>query len=118
MDVPEGDDQRHLLDKAVLLRRPGARASVWELALPKACGRPLVMQLTQEPHAVGGFVLEVNTDPETWRYGRAGPLRPALQGPADGVFEGAVAGDAMTGEVRARDQRGAWTARHRGAMPR
>jgi hypothetical protein len=24
----------------------------------------------------------------------------------------------MTGEVRARDLHGAWTARHRGAMPR
>jgi len=34
------------------------------------------------------------------------------------AFEGTVAGDAMTGEVRARNQRGPWTARHRAPLPR
>jgi hypothetical protein len=35
------------------------------------------------------------------------------------AFEGTVAGDAMTGEVRARDLRGPWAAaRHRGPLPR
>jgi len=33
------------------------------------------------------------------------------------AFEGTAAGDAMTGEVRARDLRGPWTARHRGPLP-
>jgi hypothetical protein len=89
--------------------------------LPKALAdAPLVMQLTQEPHAVGGFVLEGSTElylrdvavrGEQVRFGLL--YKGRLM-----AFEGAVAGDAMTGEVRARDLHGAWTARHRGAMPR
>jgi SAM-dependent methyltransferase len=122
MDVPEkemisGTSWTRLYYYVVPARVQG----VWELTLPKALAdAPLVMQLTQEPHAVGGFVLEGNTElylrdvavrGEQVRFGLL--YKGRLM-----AFEGAVAGDAMTGEVRARDLHGAWTARHRGAMPR
>ncbi len=122
MDVPEkemisGTSWTRLYYYVVPARVQGA----WELNLPKALARaPLVMQITQEPDAVGGFV----------RDGRSElPLRDlAVRGEQvrfgllyEGrlmAFEGTVAGDAMTGEVRARDQRGSWTARHRVSPPR
>src|SRR5947208_13808655 len=58
MDVPEkemisGTSWTRLYYYVVPARVHGA----WELALPQAlASAPLVMQITQEPHAVGGFV--------------------------------------------------------------
>jgi SAM-dependent methyltransferase len=122
MDVPEketisGTSWTRLYYYVVPARVQGA----WELTLPKAlAGAPLMLQITQEPHAVGGFVRD--GDAELYlrdlavrgEQGRFGLLyKGRLM-----AFEGTVTGDAMTGEVRARDQRGPWTARHRGPLPR
>jgi len=86
----------------------------WELSLPKMlAGAPLVLQITQEPDAIGAFVRDGDNElhlrdltvrGEQVRFGLfyKGHLM---------AFEGTVAGDAMTGEVRARDLRGPWTAR-------
>src|SRR6266581_2324719 len=58
MDVPEkemisGTSWTRLYYYVVPARVQGA----WELTLPKAlAGAPLMLQITQEPHAVGGFV--------------------------------------------------------------
>ncbi len=122
MDVPEkemisGTSWTRLYYYVVPARVQGA----WEVTLPKAlAGVPLMMQITQEPHAVGGFV----------RDGGAGLTLRDLAVRGEQVrfgllykgrlmaFEGTVAGDAMTGEVRARNQRGPWTARHRAPLPR
>jgi len=122
MDVPEkemisGTSWTRLYYYVVPARVQG----VWELALPKElASAPLVLQITQEPHAVGGFMRDGNTElylrDLTVRGGqvRFGLLyRSRLM-----AFEGTVAGNAMTGEVRARDLRGPWTARHRGPLPR
>ena len=117
MDVPEkemisGTSWTRLYYYVVPARVHGA----WELTLPAAlAGAPLMMQITQEPHAVGGFVRDGGAElylrdltvrGEQIRFGLL--YRGRLM-----AFEGTVTGDAMTGEVRARDQRGPWTALHR-----
>jgi hypothetical protein len=122
MDVPEkefisGTTWTRLYYYVVPARVQGA----WELTLPKAlAGAPLMLQITQEPHAVGGFVRDGGAElylrdltvrGEQVRFGLLHKGRLM-------AFEGTVAGDAMTGEVRAGDQRGPWTARHREPLPR
>ena len=122
MDVPEkemisGTSWTRLYYYVVPARVHGA----WELALPEAlAGAPLMMQITQEPHAVGGFVRDGGAEltlrdlavrGEEVRFGLL--YKGRLM-----AFEGTVAGDAMRGEVRARDRRGPWTARHRAPPPR
>jgi SAM-dependent methyltransferase len=122
MDVPEkemisGTSWTRLYYYVVPARVQG----MWELTLPKTlAAAPLVLHITQEPHAVGGFVAEGNAElylrdltvrGEQVRFGLL--YKGRLM-----AFEGTVAGDAMTGEVRARDLRGPWTARHRGPLPR
>ncbi len=122
MDVPEkemisGTSWTRLYYYVVPARVQGA----WELTLPKAlAGAPLMLQITQEPHAVGGFVRDGGAEltlrdlavrGEQVRFGLF--YKGRLM-----AFEGTVAGDAMTGEVRSRDQRGPWTARHRGPLQR
>jgi len=122
MDVPEkemisGTSWTRLYYYVVPARVQGA----WELTLPKALvGTPLMLQISQEPHAVGGFARDGGTEltlrdlavrGEQIRFGLLYKGRMM-------AFEGTVAGDAMTGEVRARDQRGPWSARHRAPPPR
>jgi SAM-dependent methyltransferase len=122
MDVPEkemisGTSWTRLYYYVVPARVQGA----WELTLPKAlAGAPLMLQITQEPHAVGGFVRDGDAElylrdlalrGEQVRFGLL--YKGRLM-----AFEGTVTGDAMTGEVRARDRRGPWTARHRRPLPR
>jgi len=117
MDVPEkemisGTSWTRLYYYVVPARVQGA----WQLTLPKElAGAPLMLQITQEPHALGGFVREGGAE-LTLRdlVVRGGQIRFGLLYKGRLMaFEGTVAGDAMTGEVRARDQRGHWTARHR-----
>jgi len=122
MDVPEkemisGTSWTRLYYYVVPARVHGA----WELTLPKAlAGAALMLQITQEPDAIGGFVrdggakltlrdLAVRGEQVRFELLHKGRLL---------AFEGTVAGDAMTGEVRTRDQRGPWTARHRASPPR
>ena len=115
MDVPEkemisGTSWTRLYYYVVPARVQGA----WELTLPKTlAGAPLALQITQEPHAVGGLVREGSAElylrdltvrGEQVRFGLL--YKGRLM-----AFEGTAAGDAMTGEVRARDLRGPWTAR-------
>ena len=122
MDVPEkemisGTSWTRLYYYVVPARVQGA----WELILPKALvGAALMLQITQEPDAIGGFVRDGGAEltlrdltvrGEQIRFGLLHEGRLL-------AFEGTVAGDAMTGEVRTRDQRGAWTARHRASPPR
>lgn len=122
MDVPEkemisGTSWTRLYYYVVPARVQGA----WELTLPKElAGAPLMLQITQEPAAVGGLVRdggaeltlrELTVRGEQVRFGLL--YKGSLM-----AFEGIVAGDVMTGEVRSRDQRGPWTARHRTSPPR
>ncbi len=122
MDVPEkemisGTSWTRLYYYVVPARVQG----VWELVLPKSlAGAPLVLQITQEPDAVGAVVRDGNNElylrdltvrGEQVRFGLL--YKGRLM-----AFEGTVAGDAMTGELRARDLRGPWTARHRGPLSR
>jgi SAM-dependent methyltransferase len=115
MDVPEkemisGTSWTRLYYYVVPARVQGA----WELSLPKTlAGAPLLLQITQEPDAVGAFVRDGNNElpfrdltvrGERVRFGLL--YKGHLM-----AFEGTVAGDAMTGEVRARDLRGPWSAR-------
>ena len=115
MDVPEkemisGTSWTRLYYYVVPARVQGA----WELSLPKTlAGAPLVLQITQEPDAVSAFVRDGNNElhlrdltvrGEQVRFGLL--YKGHLM-----AFNGTVAGDAMTGEVRARDLRGSWTAR-------
>jgi SAM-dependent methyltransferase len=117
MDVPEkemisGTSWTRLYYYVVPARVQGA----WELTLPKAlAGAPLTLQITQEPDAVGGFVRDGGAEltlrdlavrGEQIRFGLL--YKGRLM-----AFEGTVAGDAMTGEVRVRGQHGPWAARHR-----
>lgn len=95
---------------------PARVRGAWELTLPKElAGAPLMLEITQEPDAVGGFARDGGADltlrdlavrGEQIRFGLL--YRGRLM-----AFEGTVAGDAMTGEVRAREQHGPWTARRR-----
>jgi SAM-dependent methyltransferase len=114
MDVPEkemisGTSWTRLYYYVVPARVQGA----WELTLPKTlAGAPLVLQITQEPDAIGGFVQDGKTQlvlrelavrGEQVRFGLLYKGRLL-------AFEGKVAGDSMTGEMRANELRGAWTA--------
>jgi SAM-dependent methyltransferase len=114
MDVPEkemisGTSWTRLYYYVVPARVQGA----WELTLPPAlAGAPLKLQITQEPDAVGGFVREgeaelilrdLSVRGEQIRFGLF--YKGRLM-----ALEGKVAGDSMTGEVRARELRGPWTA--------
>src|SRR5256712_310972 len=122
MDVPEkemisGTSWTRLYYYVVPARVHGA----WELTLPQAlASAPLVMQITQEPHAVGGFVRDGGAELTLRDLAvRGAQVRFGLLYKGRLMaFEGTVAGDAMTGEVRARDQRGPWAARHRAPLPR
>jgi SAM-dependent methyltransferase len=120
MDVPEkemisGTSWTRLYYYVVPARVQGA----WELSLPQAlAGAPLMLQITQEPQAVGGFVRDGGAElhlrdlavrGEQVRFGLF--YKGRLM-----AFEGTVAGESMTGEVRARELRGPWTARHRAPL--
>ena len=122
MDVPEkemisGTSWTRLFYYVVPARLQG----VWELTLPKAlAGAPLLLQITQEPHAVGGLVRDGNAElylrdltvrGEQVRFGLL--YKGRLM-----AFEGTAAGDTMAGQVRARELRERWTARRRGPLPR
>ena len=122
MDVPEkemisGTSWTRLYYYVVPARVQGA----WELTLPKElAGAPLMLQITQEPDAISGLVRDGGAElylrdlavrGEQVRFGLL--YKGRLM-----AFEGTVAGDVMTGEVRARDQRAPWTARHRTSPPR
>jgi len=122
MDVPEkemisGTSWTRLYYYVVPARVQGA----WELTLPKElAGAPLMLQITQEPDAISGSVRDGGAElylrdlavrGEQVRFGLL--YKGRLM-----AFEGTVAGDVMTGEVRARDQRAPWTARHRTSPPR
>jgi SAM-dependent methyltransferase len=115
MDVPEkemisGTSWTRLYYYVVPARVQGA----WELKLPPAlAGAPLALQLTQEPDAIGGFVRDGDNELSLRDLTVHGEqVRFGLLYKGDSMaFEGTVAGDAMMGEVRARDQRGPWTAR-------
>jgi len=95
---------------------PARVQGAWELILPEAlAGAPLRLQITQEPDAVRGFLRDGDAEltlrdlavrGEQIRFGLLYKDRPM-------AFEGTVAGDAMTGEVRVRGQHGPWTARQR-----
>jgi len=122
MDVPEkemisGTSWTRLYYYVVPARVQGA----WELTLPKGlAGAPLMLHITQEPRAVGGFVRDGGAELTLRDLAvRGEQVRFVLLYKGRLMaFEGTVAGDAMTGEVRARDQRGPWTARHRAGAPR
>jgi SAM-dependent methyltransferase len=122
MDVPEkemisGTSWTRLYYYVVPARVQG----VWELILPKSlAGAPLVLQITQEPDAVGAVVRDGNNELYLRDLTvRGGQVRFGLLYKGRLIaFEGTVAGDAMTGELRARDLRGPWTARHRGPLSR
>ncbi|HEY6721902.1 MAG TPA: class I SAM-dependent methyltransferase [Burkholderiales bacterium] len=93
---------------------PARVNGVWELTLPKALARaPLVLQINQEPQAVGGFVREdggelyladLTVRGEQIRFSLL--YKEKLM-----AFDGTVAGDTMAGEVRTRDRPAPWTAR-------
>jgi SAM-dependent methyltransferase len=95
---------------------PARVGGVWELSLPQALsGVALTLEVTQEPHAVGGFVRDgrgeiylrdMSVRGEQVRFGLL--YRRQLM-----AFEGRVAGETMSGEVSARAASGRWTARRR-----
>ena len=115
MDVPEkefisGTSWTRLFYYVV----PARVGGVWDLSLPKAlAGAPLMLQITQEPDAVGGLVSDGRDDfylrdmtvrAEQVRFGLL--YKGRLM-----AFEGKAAGDTMSGSVRARSGSGTWTAR-------
>lgn len=117
MDVPEkefisGTTWTRLYYYVVPARVGGA----WELSLPKTLARaPLALEITQEPHTVGGFVREgkaelylrdMTVHAEQVRFGLL--YRGQLM-----AFEGKAAGDTISGEVSARGVRGPWSAKRR-----
>ena len=121
MDVPEkemisGTTWTRLYYYVVPARVQG----VWELTLPKALsGAPLRLQVTQEPHTVGGFVRDGNAElylrdltvrGERIQFGLLYKRRPI-------AFEGTVNGKAMAGEVRSGSVRGPWAASYQGPLP-
>ena len=121
MDVPEkemisGTAWTRLYYYVVPARVGGA----WELSLPKTlAGNPLVLQLSQEADALGGTVRDGNEALQLRGFTVRGErIRFGLL--YKGVLmalEGTVAGETMTGEVRARDLREPWRAR-RSRAPR
>ncbi|HMG58371.1 MAG TPA: methyltransferase domain-containing protein, partial [Burkholderiales bacterium] len=83
---------------------PARVQGVWELTLPRALAdAPLVVQITQEPHAIGGlthhgnaelFLRDLTVQGEGVRFGLLYRTRLI-------AFEGTVKGKTMTGEARA-----------------
>jgi len=114
MDVPEkemisGTSWTRLYYYVVPARVQGA----WQLTLPRElAGAPLMLQITQEPHAVGGFVQDGKTELVLREFAvRGEQVRFGLLYSGRLLaFEGRVAGGSMTGEVRSRELRGPWTA--------
>ena len=100
---------------------PARVQGVWELTLPRALAdAPLVVQITQEPHATGGlihhgnaelFLRDLTVRGEGVRFGLL--YRSRLI-----AFEGTVNGKTMTGEARAGSVREPWTARYLGPLQR
>ena len=100
---------------------PARVQGVWELTLPRALAdAPLVVQITQEPHAIGGlihhgnaelFLRDLTVRGEGVRFGLL--YRSRLI-----AFEGTVNGKTMTGEARAGSVREPWTARYLGPLQR
>jgi SAM-dependent methyltransferase len=95
---------------------PARVGGVWELTLPQAlAGAPLTLEVTQEPHAVGGLVRDGKAErylrdmmvqAERVRFGLL--YRSRLM-----AFEGTVAGETMSGEVSAKGVHGSWTAKRK-----
>jgi len=100
---------------------PARVQGVWELTLPRALAdAPLVVQITQEPHAIGGlihhgnaelFLRDLTVQGEGVRFGLLYRTRLI-------AFEGTVRGKTMTGEARAGSVREPWTARYLGPLQR
>ncbi len=100
---------------------PARVQGAWELTLPRALAdAPLVVQITQEPHAIGGrihhgnaelFLRDLTVRGEGVRFGLL--YRSRLI-----AFEGTVNGKTMTGEARAGSVREPWTARYLGPLQR
>jgi len=100
---------------------PARVQGAWELTLPRALAdAPLVVQITQEPHATGGlihhgnaelFLRDLTVRGEGVRFGLL--YRSRLI-----AFEGTVNGKTMTGEARAGSVREPWTARYLGPLQR
>ena len=119
MDVPEkemisGTAWTHLFFYVVPARVGGA----WELSLPKElAGKPLPLQIAQEPDALGGTLRNGNealqlrdltVRGERIRFGLL--YKGVLM-----ALEGTVVGESMAGEVSSRGLRGTWKARRSGA---
>jgi SAM-dependent methyltransferase len=95
---------------------PARVGGLWELSLPQAlAAAPLRLEITQEPHAVGGLVRDGKSElylrdmtvrAEQIRFGLL--YRSRLM-----AFEGTVAGETMSGEVSARAASGRWAAQRR-----
>jgi len=95
---------------------PARVGGVWELTLPQAlAGAPLTLEVTQEPHAIGGLVRDgkaerylrdMTVQAERVRFGLL--YRSRLM-----AFEGTVAGETMSGEVSAKGVHGSWTAKRK-----
>jgi SAM-dependent methyltransferase len=100
---------------------PARVQGAWELTLPRAfADAPLVVQITQEPDAIGGLIRQGNAElylrdlivrGEGVRFGLL--YRSRLI-----AFEGTVNGKTMTGEARAGGVREPWTARYLGPLRR
>ena len=100
---------------------PARVQGAWELTLPRALAdAPLVVRITQEPHAIGGrihhgnaelFLRDLTVRGEGVRFGLL--YRSRLI-----AFEGTVNGKTMTGEARAGSVREPWTARYLGPLRR
>src|SRR5438552_17710372 len=100
---------------------PARVHGVWELTLPRAlAGAPLMLQITQEPHAVGGFVRDggaeltlrdLTVQGEGVRFGLLYRTRLI-------AFAGTVKGTTLTGKARAGSVREPWTARYLGPLQR
>jgi SAM-dependent methyltransferase len=95
---------------------PARVGGVWALTLPQAlASAPLTLEVTQEPHAVGGLVRDgkaelylrdMTVQAERVRFGLL--YRSRLM-----AFEGTVAGETMSGEVSAKGVHGSWTAKRK-----
>jgi len=95
---------------------PARVGGTWELSLPKGFAlAPLTLEVTQEPHALGGLVRDGKSELFLRDMAvRAEQVRFALLYKGQLMsFEGTAAGETMAGEVRARTARGEWTARRR-----
>ena len=100
---------------------PARVGGVWELSLPQAlAAAPLRLEVTQEPHAVGGLVREGKAElylrdmtvrGEQVRFGLL--YRSHLM-----AFDGTVAGETMSGEVSAKGVHGSWTAKRKSSPAR